>query len=221
MKRWFKYIKPYWPYFLLGPLCMIVEVIGEVLMPKLLASIINNPDLTVGSSVRTCILMIVTAILMMAGGIGGAYFGAKASVNFATDLRQDVYTKIQKFSFANIDKFSTGSIVTRLTNDVTQLQNFVNMLLRMALRSPGMMIGALIMAITTKPSLSIVFAVSIPLMILTILGLILRKKSKRLPIETRPMQKALLLPVPTGSPELQMKQARMISWIEVSERVFY
>ena len=178
MKRWFKYIKPYWPYFLLGPLCMIVEVIGEVLMPKLLASIINNPDLTVGSSVRTCILMIVTALLMMAGGIGGAYFGAKASVNFATDLRQDVYTKIQKFSFANIDKFSTGSIVTRLTNDVTQLQNFVNMLLRMALRSPGMMIGALIMAITTKPSLSIVFAVSIPLMILTILGLILISFSK-------------------------------------------
>ena len=129
MKRWFKYIKPYWPYFLLGPLCMIVEVIGEVLMPKLLASIINNPDLTVGSSVKTCILMIVTASLMMAGGIGGAYLGAKASVNFATDLRQDVYTKIQKFSFANIDKFSTGSIVTRLTNDVTQLQNFVNMLL--------------------------------------------------------------------------------------------
>ena len=142
-------------------------------MPKLLASIINNPDLTVGSSVKTCVLMIVTAVLMMAGGIGGAYFGAKASVNFATDLRQDVYTKIQKFSFANIDKFSTGSIVTRLTNDVTQLQNFVNMLLRMALRSPGMMIGALIMAIATKPSLSIVFAVSIPLMILTILGLIL------------------------------------------------
>ena len=178
MKRWFKYIKPYWPYFVLGPLCMIVEVIGEVLMPKLLASIINNPDLTVGTSVTTCIMMIVTAILMMAGGIGGAYFGAKASVNFATDLRQDVYTKIQKFSFANIDKFSTGSIVTRLTNDVTQLQNFVNMLLRMALRSPGMMIGALIMAITTKPSLSVVFAVSIPLMILTILGLILISFSK-------------------------------------------
>lgn len=178
MKRWYKYIKPYRLFFILGPLCMIVEVIGEVLMPKLLASIINNENLTVGTSITTCIMMIVTALIMMAGGIGGAYFGAKASVNFATDLRADVYTKIQKFSFANIDRFSTGSIVTRLTNDVTQLQNFVNMLLRMALRSPGMMIGALIMAIATKPSLSIVFAVSIPMMLLVILSLIFISFSK-------------------------------------------
>ena len=179
MKRWYKYIKPYLPYFIIGPICMIVEVVGEVVMPKLLAVVINNataesgPPLTVGTSLGIMGLMILTAILMMAGGVGGAYFGAKASVNFATDLRADMYRKIQTYSFSNIDWFSTGSLVTRLTNDVTQMQNFVNMLLRMALRSPGMMIAALVMAILMKPSLSVVFAVVLPLMLLAVGGIIL------------------------------------------------
>ena len=172
MKRWFKYIKPYLPAFILGPICMIVEVIGEVLMPKLFKEIISEADM--GVSIKTSLLMILVAVLMMAGGVGGAYFGAKASVNFATDLRKDMFAKVQKFSFANIDKFSTGSIVTRTTNDVNQLQNFCNMLLRMALRAPGMMIGGLIMAISMQPSLSLVFAVTMPLMIITVVIIIVR-----------------------------------------------
>ena len=145
MKKWMKYIRPYKKWFIIGPLCMIVEVIGEVLMPKLLANVINAGNagtLTVGTSIGTCLLMILIALVMMAGGVGGAYFGGKASVNFGADIRKDLYAKIQSFSFANVDKFSTGSLVTRLTNDVTQLRNFVNMLLRMALRAPGMLIGA-------------------------------------------------------------------------------
>ncbi len=176
MKRWLKYVKPYKMFFILGPLCMIIEVVGEAFMPKLMATVINGYNdgtLTVGSSITTALLMAGLALVMMLGGVGGAYFGAKASVNFAADLRQDVYGKIQKFSFRNIDRFSTGSLVTRLTNDVTQLQNFVNMLLRMALRSPGMMIGGLIMAILMKPSLSVVFAVAIPVMLIAI-GFIIR-----------------------------------------------
>lgn len=172
MKRWFKYVKPYWPYFVLGPLCMIVEVLGEILMPMLLGHVINNGANGLGVGIWSGVLMIVCAFVMMAGGIGGAYFGAKASVNFATDLRNDAYRSIQTFSFANIDKFSTGSLVTRVTNDVNQLQSFVNMLLRMALRSPGMIIGALIMAIIINPPLSVVLAVSVPFMIITIIGLI-------------------------------------------------
>ena len=177
MKRWMKYIRPYLPYFIIGPLCMIVEVIGEVVMPKLLSVVINRANagvLTVGNSLWIMVAMVVTALLMMAGGVGGAYFGAKASVNFAADLRSDAYAKVQKYSFANIDKFSTGSLVTRLTNDVTQLQNFVNMLLRMALRAPGMMIAALIMAIAIRPSLSMVFLVSMPVM-LVVVGIIISK----------------------------------------------
>ena len=177
MKRWMKYIRPYLPYFIIGPLCMIVEVIGEVVMPKLLSVVINRANagvLTVGNSLWIMVAMVVTALLMMAGGVGGAYFGAKASVNFAADLRSDAYAKVQKYSFANIDKFSTGSLVTRLSNDVTQLQNFVNMLLRMALRAPGMMIAALIMAIAIRPSLSMVFLVSMPVM-LVVVGIIISK----------------------------------------------
>lgn len=169
MKRWFKYVKPYWPYFILGPLCMITEVIGEVLMPKFLSMIVDETPTadSVWSVAGIAAMMVVTALLMMAGGVGGAYFGAKASVNFGADLRQDVYNKVQTFSFTSIDKFSTGSLITRLTNDITQLQNFINMLLRMALRSPGMLIGALIMAISMNARLSLVLAVTIPLLLIT------------------------------------------------------
>ena len=175
MKKWKQYIIPYLLYFILGPLCMIVEVAGEAIMPKLLANIINQAEantLTVPGSIWTMVIMILCALLMMLGGVGGAYFGAKASVNFASDVRRDTFRKIQTFSFSNIDKFSTGSLVTRLTNDITQLQNFVNMLLRMALRAPGMMIGGLVMAIILQPKLSVVFAVSIPVLLLTISGIV-------------------------------------------------
>ena len=177
MKRWFDYARPYLPFFIIGPLCMIVEVIGEVLMPKFLSLILNgaqNGTLTVQSSVMISLLMILAAVLMMAGGIGGAYFASKASVNYAADLRSDVYRKVQEFSFSNIDKFHTGSLVTRLTNDITQIQNFINMLMRMCLRSPGMLVGALIMAISLKPNLALVLAVTVPLMIITV-GFIIKQ----------------------------------------------
>ena len=174
MKRWFKYIKPYWVYFILGPLCMIVEVIGEVFIPKLYSQIINNGvnKQNVGYIVGMAALMVGVSILMLLGGVGGAYFGAKASVNFGADLRQDLYNKVQKYSFANIDKFQTGSLVTRLTNDVTQIQNMVNMLLRMCLRAPGMMIGAIIMAVIMNARLALILAVIMPLMIIVLFFLI-------------------------------------------------
>ena len=183
MKRWMKYVTPYLKSFILGPLGMIIEVIGEMFMPLLLAEIINrgtaivNADspyepLTIGASIGITALLIGIVLFMMAGGVCGAYFGSKASVNFAADLRKDVYSKIQGYSFSNIDKFSASSLVTRMTNDVTQLQNFVNMLLRMALRSPGMLIGGIIMAVSLKPSLSVVLAVTIPLMLVVIAVLI-------------------------------------------------
>ncbi len=189
MKRWYKYIKPYLPFFILGPICMIIEVLGEVMMPKLLSYIIDfGVDGGDGKTEVPAVIewlfdalggnapfiiaiaagMILTAVLMMLGGVGGAYFGAKASVNFAADLRADIYAKMQDFSFVNIDRFSTGSLVTRMTNDVTQLQNFVNMMLRMFFRAPGMMIGALIMAISLNPSLSVVLAVSVPALLVAI-----------------------------------------------------
>lgn len=188
MKRWMKYVKPYLLYFILGPLSMIVEVLGEVLMPLFLGYVINGAHektLTVRSSLIVMALMIGTALLMMLGGVGGSYFGAKASVNFASDLRADLFRKVQSFSFANIDKFSTGSLVTRLTNDVTQLQNFVNMMLRMMLRSPGMLIGGIIMAIQLSPRLSIVMAVTLPLLLASMAFLIFRGMPRFAKMQTK------------------------------------
>ena len=174
---------------------MIIEVIGEVLMPRMLGNMVDfltsvttDNEVEVAPWVRTLadafgenapviititVAMVLTAALMMLGGLGGAYFGAKASVNYASDLRADLFKKVQKFSFSNVDHFSTGSLVTRMTNDVTQIQNFINMLLRMALRSPGMFIGALIMSVMINPGLSIVFAVTLPILI-TVMAIIIR-----------------------------------------------
>lgn len=175
MKRYWKYIRPYLPAFIFGPLMMIVEVIGEVALPKFMANIINvgAAEHNVPYIIGMGITMVITALLMMAGGIGGAYFGAKASISFAADLRSDVFDKVQQFSFANLDQFSTGSLVTRLTNDITQVQNLINMALRMMLRAPGMLIGALIMALVMNVQLSIVVLVVIPILI-TLIVLVIR-----------------------------------------------
>ena len=188
MKRYWKYIKPYLPAFICGPLLMIVEVIGEVLLPKFMANIINigaaNQDvpyiITIG------IVMVVTALLMMAGGIGGAYFAAKAAISFAADIRKDTFEKVQKFSFANLDQYNTGSLVTRLTNDVTQVQNLINMALRMMLRAPGMLIGALIMAFMMNRELAAVILVVIPILVILI-GIVIKTAFPRFTI----MQKKL------------------------------
>lgn len=166
MKRYAKYVKPYLSAFICGPVLMIVEVVGEIVLPALMANIINigaaNKD--VPYMISTGALMIGTAVLMMAGGVGGAYFAARASVSFAADLRKDIFGKIQKFSFANIDRFSTGSLVTRLTNDVTQVQNLINMGLRIMLRAPGMLIGAMIMAFVMNAQLAVIILIVIPIL---------------------------------------------------------
>ncbi len=188
MKRYWKYVKPYLAAFIVGPLLMIVEVLGEVLLPKFMANIINigaaNRDVPYITAMGCA--MVVTALLMMLGGIGGAYFAAKASISFAADVRSDVFDKVQKFSFANLDQFSTGSLVTRLTNDITQVQNLLNMALRMMLRAPGMLIGALIMAFMMNAQLALVVLVVMPVLVILI-GIIIKIAFPRFEI----MQKKL------------------------------
>ena len=170
MKRYWKYIKPYLPAFILGPILMIIEVIGEVVLPKLMANIINigaaNHDVSYITGMGGAMLGV--AAFMIIGGIGGAYFAAKASISFSSALRSDVFDKVQKFSFSNLDQFSTGSLVTRLTNDITQVQNLINMALRMMLRAPGMLAGALFMAFMMNFQLALVVLVVIPVLILLI-----------------------------------------------------
>lgn len=176
MKQYKKYVIPYKSAFILGPIFMIVEVLGEIILPKLMSMIINygcGQDVTVAAKGPAYIIgigaaMIGTALLMMMGGVLSAYFAVKASVNFAGDLRRDVFAKVQKFSFANIEKFSTGSLVTRLTNDITNIQNVLSMGLRMLLRAPGMLIGGLIMAFLMNAKLALVFCVVIPVLIIAL-----------------------------------------------------
>ncbi len=174
MKRYWIYIKPYLRYFILGPVFMMTEVVGEVLIPKLMSLIINNGIATrnIPYMIEIGMVMAVVVILMATGGIGGAYFAAKASINFGADLRKDLFNKVQQFSFSNVDQFSTGSLVTRLTNDITQIQNVIAMALRMALRAPGMLIGGLIMAILMNGELAIIVACIIPLLVFAIATII-------------------------------------------------
>jgi len=146
---------------------MIVEVIGEVVMPLLLSNIIDygvSDGRGISYIIAMGITMVITALVMMAGGVGGAYFAIKASSGFANDLRKDLFNKIQKFSFTNIDQFNAGSLITRLTNDITQVQNMIQMMLRLALRAPGMLIGALIMAFSLNSKLAMVILCVMPLL---------------------------------------------------------
>ena len=175
MKRYKKYITPYLGAFLMGPLMMLTEVAGEGALPKLMSLIINNgvAGRDTGYILKTGLLMAAVVVCMAVGGILGSYFAAKASINFTADLRRDVFKRVQQFSFANIDSFSTGSLVTRLTNDIQQVQNVLTMGLKMALRAPGMFVGALFMAFMMNGKLAAILLVVIPLLSLAI-GLILK-----------------------------------------------
>lgn len=188
MNRYKKYIRPYLGAFILGPIMMLTEVFGEVMLPKQMSMIINNgvADQDVGYIVRMGVLMLVTVAIMAAGGILGAYFASKASISFTSDLRTDVFAKVQKFSFENIDSFSTGSLVTRLTNDIQQIQNVVMMGLRMALRAPGMFVGALIMAFSINKKLALIILFVIPVLAIAV-AVILRAAFPRFEV----MQKKL------------------------------
>ncbi len=149
---------------------MLTEVVGEIFLPKMVSDIINI-GIAGGDRnyvIMTGIKMVVFALMMLAGGVLGGYCATHASVNFAADLRRDVFGRLQEFSFKNIDKYSTGSLVTRLTNDITQVQNIIRMGLIMLLRSPGMFIGALIMACTINYKLALVIAAVIPALVIAI-----------------------------------------------------
>ena len=171
LKRYKKYITPYLSAFVIGPLMMLTEVAGEVMLPKFMSMIINNgvASRNVAYIGKMGTLMVLTVLFMAVGGILGAYFSAKASISFTSDMRNDLFRKVQQFSFENIDGYSTGSLVTRLTNDVQQVQNVLMMGLRMALRAPGMFLGALIMAFMMNRQLAVIILIVIPVLLTAII----------------------------------------------------
>ncbi|HOP94454.1 MAG TPA: ABC transporter ATP-binding protein [Dictyoglomaceae bacterium] len=167
MKKLLPYLKPYTLFIILAPLFMIVEVVCDLFQPTLLAKIIDEGVLKSNFPLilRTGLLMVGIAIIGMIGGVGCTIFASYASQNFGRDLRSALFKKIQAFSFRNIDKFHTSSLITRLTNDVTQLQTLVMMSLRIVVRAPLLFIGGIIMAVSINRKLSVIFLISIPLII--------------------------------------------------------
>lgn len=180
MKKYGKYVKKYWYSFLLGPLFMVLEACGEFILPYINANIINkgaaNGD--VGYIIENGIYMALLAIAMMITGILGANFSIRGSSRLAAGVRADVFRQIQKFSFANIDEFTTGSLITRITNDITQIQNFAQTLLRGMFRSPIMLVGALIMSFVLDPSLAVIILIIMPLLAVAI-AIIIKTASPR------------------------------------------
>ena len=166
MRKLIGYIGKYKKYAIMTPLVMMGEVLMEILIPLVMAEMIDKGIMgsDVNYTVWMGVLMIVMAIASLCFGALGSRFGARAGMGFAKNVRKAVFEKVQSFSFSNVDKFSTASLVTRLTTDVNNVQMAFNMMIRMAFRAPVMMVGALIMAIRLNAQLAIVFLVAMPVL---------------------------------------------------------
>lgn len=166
IKKFASCVGKYKIFAFLTPLLVICEVVLEVRIPYLMSKIIDigvaNQD--VAYITKYGLLMILMAILSLAAGALGAFTASKAATGFAKGVRQKLFYKIQDFSFANVDKFSTSSLITRLTTDVTNVQNSFMMIIRMMARAPFMLISAVIMALTINRSLTVVFLVALPVL---------------------------------------------------------
>ena len=165
LKTFAKSIGEYKKDSIATPLFVTLEVLMEVIIPLLMATLIDDGIDKGDMSVvwRVGIILIISALLSLLFGVLAGKFAATASVGFATNLRQKIFYNVQKFSFSNIDKFSTSSIVTRLTTDVANVQNAYHVIIRIAVRSPAMLIFSLIMAFKVNSRLSIIFLIMIPI----------------------------------------------------------
>lgn len=174
------YLSPFKKEIAAAALLIALDVLAEVTQPRLMAKIVSEgiEGGSMPSILKTGGLMLLLAVLSVLCGIGNARNSAKAGVGFATALRGGLFAKVQTFSFANIDHFSTASLSTRLTNDVTLLQNTSVMSLRILVRAPLMLGGALIMAITYNARLAMILAVAMPILIIS-LAVILSIAGKR------------------------------------------
>lgn len=171
-----KYLKKYWYAALLAPLLMIVEVYGDLTIPKLVARIIDEGITLENEAIvqELGLKIILLTLLMLIGGVGCAIFSSIAGQGFGAELRKDMYKNIQKFSFPNINKFKTSSLITRLTNDVTAVEQLVKMSLRMMVRAPIMFVGGIVMALSINKELATIIVFALPIMIIA--ALLIAKK---------------------------------------------
>ena len=167
MKKYKPYLKKYWYCFLLGPLFKIIEAFGEFILPYINANMIDigaaNGDIPY--ILENGLYMLVFAVIMLISGVAGGYFAIKGASRLSAGVRSDIFRKVQTFSFSNIDDFTTGSLITRITNDVTQIQEFVGTMFRGMFRAPVMLIGAIIMSFAINPELARVLIIVVPVLI--------------------------------------------------------
>ena len=165
------YTKGYRIWILLGVACSVAEAVLELLLPRAMSDIV---DVGIAGGDRAYILatgvkMVILSLLALAGGIGAAVFAAKAAMGFGANIRGAEYEQVQRFSFANIEHFSTASLITRLTNDVSAVQMMLFMGMRITVRAPVMLITAMVLALRTSLQLSQVYLVSIPILVVLVL----------------------------------------------------
>jgi ATP-binding cassette subfamily B protein len=171
LKKLFIYLKPYWLATLLAPLFMILEVAMDLMQPRLTQAIIDEgiSRSNIHLVVHYGVLMVICSIIGLIGGMGCGIFAIRASLGFGTDLRKVAFAKVQSLSFGNLDKLETGALVTRLTNDITQVQDVAQMILRMMVRSPLLLAGSFILAILTSPTMALIFFGLVPLVSLIVI----------------------------------------------------
>jgi len=172
IRKLFSYVKEYKIYAILTPIVMIGEVLMEVLIPLVTADIISGLEKGTADAAYIAkhgLLMVVMSLVSLLFGALGGMFGSRASMGFAKNLRRALFAKVQDFSFGNVDHFSTSSLITRLTTDVNHVQMSFMMIIRSAVRSPMMLIGAVIMAVRINARLAMIFLVAIPILALSFL----------------------------------------------------
>ena len=169
------FLRPYWRYAMICPLLMVVEVAMDLLQPKLMQQIVDvgiaRLDLTI--VLHTGVLMMGVALVGLLGGGGNTVFAVKVAQGVGADVRSTLFRKVLSFSFGNLDALKTGELVTRLTNDVTQVQEVVMILLRILIRAPLMLVGSIIMAVFTSPRLAVIVFLLMPILA-GVLGWVLR-----------------------------------------------
>jgi ATP-binding cassette subfamily B protein len=176
LKKLAGFLRPYWKLVIIGPLLMLIEVAMDLAQPRLMQQIIDVgiAQLNMSVVINTGLFMVGLALIGAFGGSGNTVVAVKVSQGFGADIRSTLFHKVQFFSFGNLDTLETGHLITRLTNDVTQVQEVVLILLRILVRAPLMLVGALIMAIITSPKLAIMLIVLGPLS-LSIVMLVLKR----------------------------------------------
>ena len=176
MRRLARFLRPYWYWAVLAPVTMLLEVAMDLMQPRMIQRIVDEGIVQgdVSVVISSGLWMLGLSLIGAVGGIASTTFSVLASQGFGTDLRDALFAKVHSLSFGNFDELETGGLITRLTNDVSQLQQLVSMMLRIMIRAPLLIVGSLIMAILTSPRLALMFVVLVPL-IAVILGWVVNR----------------------------------------------